>query len=121
MEHAPAAHPVVALAKLQAWPQVPQFTGALRGDSQPFAGLRSQSPKPVKQRPTVQAPLKHPAEALRREQTWPHPPQFAVSLAVSVQRPPQTILGLGQAGGTSATRSFTTSVGTPVSGPPTST
>ena len=120
--HTPAEQYAVAFDTAQMVLQVPQFVAlVVRLASQPLAATRSQSPYPGAQdnrhTPAEQLlePLATPPHAI------PHPPQFAESLEVSVQRAPQRILGLKQAGGTSGIpRSLTTSVAVATSGPATS-
>lgn len=77
----------VALARTQRRPQAPQlFTLEKRSISQPLAGRRSQSAKPVLHAPTVQAPAVHEAVALASAQVLPQAPQLAV-VVVGVSQP----------------------------------
>src|SRR5579883_2094265 len=64
-EHCPFAQEPVALAKVQAAPQAPQFAMSVeRLASQPFIGLPSQSPQGALQEPTPQAAILQPATPL---------------------------------------------------------
>jgi hypothetical protein len=69
-------------------PHAPQLALlAVRSVSQPFAGLPSQSPKPVAQVAMAQRPMVHAAEALGTWQRLTHAPQRAGSLFKLVSQP----------------------------------
>jgi hypothetical protein len=92
-EHAPAAHATVALAKVQAVAQVPQWVTVVRVSvSQPLSAMPSQSPKPAMQ-VNPHAPAAQVVVALARVgQAFPHAPQCARLVAVSVSQPLAAIM-----------------------------
>jgi hypothetical protein len=63
----------------QALVHEPQWLGVFSGDSHP--GSLVQSPNPVLQETTAQAPVAHVVVACERLQGMPHPPQFAFVLS----------------------------------------
>jgi hypothetical protein len=75
--HAPVVHVAVALAgAMHARPHIPQFATATRvSTSQPFAGLPSQSAKPVLHRNEQTAALQTGDALARAGHAAPHPPQ----------------------------------------------
>jgi hypothetical protein len=60
----PEPHVAVALARLHATPQPPQFVSVLRAASHPFEATPSQLPNPELHTPSAHAPALHVAEAL---------------------------------------------------------
>ncbi len=84
----PLVHVAVPLAIVAHAAHEPQWAGSvLRLASQPFAGLPSQSAKPVLQL-NPHAPAAHVADALARAlHTMPQPPHAAVLLVVDVSQP----------------------------------
>jgi hypothetical protein len=83
--HAPIAH---TRPLAQALPQAPQWVLALRvSTSQPLAALPSQSPRPVAQAATAQAPLSQRAVAPASAQVMPQPPQWVALVRVSASQP----------------------------------
>lgn len=81
--HTPAAHDVA-----QTVPHRPQFRGSLASAaSHPFAGLPSQSAKPVAHAPIAQRPPAQVAAAFVKAQRAPHAPQFVALVAVAVSHP----------------------------------
>jgi len=86
-------HPAVALARVQTFPQAPQFAGlVLVFTSQPSVGSLLQSPKPALHEATVHAPAAHPAVALARVQTVPQAPQLLGSTAVCTSQPSESLV-----------------------------
>ena len=86
MKHAPFAHPAVALARLQTWPQVPQLFASF----DPFVSqpaLVSQSRKPGLQAPGAQEPPVQSAPALAKLQVLPQVPQFPTLPLRSASQP----------------------------------
>ena len=72
----------------QARPHAPQLALSLRvSTSQPLAGFRSQSRKPVAQAATAHAPATHVEVALDSAQTRPQAPQFATLVPRSISQP----------------------------------
>jgi hypothetical protein len=88
--HAPAVQVAVALARLHARPQPPQFCRLVRTSvSQPFAAIASQSPKLGLHWTTLHIPPVQPWEAtLVSAQALPQAPQWAGSMAVLAQNDP---------------------------------
>jgi hypothetical protein len=70
----------VALARLQAWPQAPQFVRELSCVSHPLLATPSQLPYPALHVPSWQAPPKQTADALAKVQFVVQFPQCAASL-----------------------------------------
>src|SRR5689334_389071 len=62
------------------------------GVSQPFAAARSQLSKPAWQAPRPHVPDEQTDAALGNEQTWPHAPQFAGSVALPTSQPSLRLL-----------------------------
>jgi hypothetical protein len=87
--HAPAAHVAVALAgAIHDRPHVPQLaTVVARVVSQPFAGLESQSPKPMLQRNEQTAALQTGAAFARAGHGMLQPPQCAVFVRTFASQP----------------------------------
>jgi hypothetical protein len=84
----PEAHVGVPLVASHATAHVPQWAGsAARFASQPFEITPSQSAKPGRQPTKPQAPPVHDGIAFGSAHTWPHPPQFASSVARSASQP----------------------------------
>ena len=85
---APQTPPEHTWPAAQALPQAPQLALSLRmSTSQPLAGLRSQSRKPVAQAATAHTPTAHRAVALGSAHTRPQAPQLAALVWVSVSQP----------------------------------
>jgi hypothetical protein len=82
----PDAQEEDALARSHASPQAPQLTALVSGDSQPLAGLPSQSPKPAAQLAVPHAPLTQLGVPAAVEQELPHAPQ-ALTLFSEVSQP----------------------------------
>jgi hypothetical protein len=83
--HAPAEQTWPAA---QAAPHAPQLALSVRvSTSQPLAGLRSQSAKPVAHAATAHAPTAHVAVALGSAQARPQAPQFAALVVSSASHP----------------------------------
>ncbi len=82
----PVAHVAVALARPQAFRQVPQFVSVVTGVSQPLASTPSQSANPGLHVAIAQVPVPQVAVALARTQETLQPPQF-VSVVSEVSQP----------------------------------
>jgi hypothetical protein len=89
--HTPAVHVAAAFAPPHTTPQPPQFfTSPARVDSQPFAALPSQSPKPLPQI-VLHTPASHVGVPLVPRHTTPQPPQFFTSFVRPVSQPLDTV------------------------------
>jgi hypothetical protein len=86
--HTPPTHTAVPPPAGHSLPHVLQFVGsASRLASQPLSGLPSQSAKPVLHPTSTQVPPTQEADALAKEQLWPHDPQLARFVAESSSQP----------------------------------
>jgi hypothetical protein len=84
---APAEHEVEPCALLQVVPHAPQLvTLVFRFVSQPFAGLPSQLPQPLRQT-GAQLPATQPVMPFGFEHCWPQPPQLFTLVVMFVSQP----------------------------------
>jgi hypothetical protein len=82
--HVPVAHVAVALGRLHAWPQAPQFVSVARSVSQPLTPSLSQFPQPAAQ-VGVHTPERHAVVPCAFAHAAPHAPQLDVVFSCSSQ------------------------------------
>jgi len=86
--HPPATHTAVALGRLHALPQAPQWLVSVWVlTSQPFASIRSQSARPVLHEPTTQLPPVQAGVPLATVQALRQAPQWATLVWVLTSQP----------------------------------
>lgn len=92
--HAPSVQSLVALARLHARPQAPQWSALVRVfTSQPSATMPLQSANPAKHARMPQTPIAQPGVLFASTpHTLEHPPQLLTSLRVSASQPLASLL-----------------------------
>lgn len=111
--HRPPTHAPVPPSDTHVFPHLPQFIAFVCvSTSQPLVVSRSQFKCPDKHAPKVHTPPTHELDAPSNMQTFPQPPQLAMSDDVVTQRPAQSVCPVGHTKGASIAASGVASVAT---------